>query len=510
MEALYRKYRPKNFFDIVGQDHIKKLFKNALEKRSINHAYIFAGPRGTGKTTTARILAKSLNCERNQYGEPCNECSSCKAIDSGSHLDVIELDAASNRGIDEIRKIRDGVNFTPVMGKYKVYIIDEVHMLTREAFNALLKTLEEPPQHVVFILATTNPEKIPPTITSRCHVLEFRNISQEDIMHRLKQICEIEGYDVSDKALEKIAKRAAGGLRDALSILEQVVRYAGGEVTEKIVDEALGLIDEEIIVRFIDAILKNDIDFINLILNNIYIERGDFESFINQLIEKTIENPSSQMVKLAGEFYKVLKEIRFAEEKLLIAKLLFLGIADKFTNTTNVSISDKVKEKESNLKSVEEIKPVDEKNAIKQSVETSISQISENKTDERITEAKSGTTNELTVETSSNKFVGNLAFKPVTKEILEELKLKGDLSIFVGLSLANVFEQEDKVRIVFDKSKQFSYEVIREKKEEIALLYKNKTSLNREVEIVLSDEATDPILERLRILFGDEFDTNEN
>jgi len=310
--------------------------------------------------------------------------------------------------------------------------------------------------------------------------------------------------------LEKIAKRAAGGLRDALSILEQVVRYAGGEVTEKIVDEALGLIDEEIIVRFIDAILKNDIDFINLILNNIYIERGDFESFINQLIEKTIENPSSQMVKLAGEFYKVLKEIRFAEEKLLIAKLLFLGIADKFTNTTNVSISDKVKEKESNLKSVEEIKPVDEKNAIKQSVETSISQISENKTDERITEAKSGTTNELTVETSSNKFVGNLAFKPVTKEILEELKLKGDLSIFVGLSLANVFEQEDKVRIVFDKSKQFSYEVIREKKEEIALLYKNKTSLNREVEIVLSDEATDPILERLRILFGDEFDTNEN
>ncbi|WP_232617988.1 DNA polymerase III subunit gamma/tau [Thermosipho africanus] len=471
---------------------------------------MFAGPRGTGKTTTARILAKSLNCEKNQYGEPCNECSSCKAIDNGSHLDVIELDAASNRGIDEIRKIRDGVNFTPVMGKYKVYIIDEVHMLTREAFNALLKTLEEPPQHVVFILATTNPEKIPPTITSRCHVLEFRNISQEDIMHRLKQICGIEGYDVSEKALEKIAKRAAGGLRDALSILEQVVKYAGGEVTEKIVDEALGLIDEEIIVRFIDAILKNEIDFINFMLNNIYIERGDFETFINQLIEKTIENPSSQMIKLASEFYKVLKEIRFAEEKLLIAKLVFLSIADRFSNTTDTIISDKAKEKDSISKNDEEIKKtVVEKSTTKQLVETSISQTVVNKPAESITEDKIDTSTELTTETSSKKFVGNLAFKPVTKEILEELKLKGDLSIFVGLSLASVFEQEDKIRIVFDKSKQFSYEVIREKKEEIALLYKNKTGLNREVEIILSNEINDPILERLKLLFGDDLESGK-
>ena len=517
MEALYRKYRPKNFFDIVGQDHIKKLFKNALEKRTINHAYIFAGPRGTGKTTTARILAKSLNCEKNQYGEPCNECSSCKTIDSGSHLDVIELDAASNRGIDEIRKIRDGVNSTPVMGKYKVYIIDEVHMLTREAFNALLKTLEEPPQHVVFILATTNPEKIPPTITSRCHVLEFRNISQEDIMHRLKQICEIEGYDVSDKALEKIAKRAAGGLRDALSILEQVVRYAGGEVTEKIVDEALGLIDEEVISRFINAILENDTNFVNLMLNNIYIERGDFETFINQLIEKTIENPSSQMVKLASEFYKVLKEIRFAEEKLLIAKLLFLSIADRFASTTSMSISDGGKEKESALKNNDDIQStVSGKNTSKQIVETSISQNVEKTLDKEIKKERMedvvntfDTSTKLPNDTSSNKFVGNLAFKPVTKEILEDLKLKGDLSIFVGLSLANVFEQEDKIRIVFDKSKQFSYEVIREKKEEIALLYKNKTGLNREVEITLSDEITDPILERLKLLFGDDLEANK-
>ncbi|MFN4201087.1 MAG: DNA polymerase III subunit gamma/tau, partial [Fervidobacterium gondwanense] len=258
MESLYRKYRPSTFREIVGQGHIKKLLKNALEKRTLSHAYIFAGPRGTGKTTTARILAKSLNCEKNQFGEPCNECASCKSIDNGSHLDVVELDAASNRGIDEIRKIRDGVNFTPVMGKYKVYIIDEVHMLTREAFNALLKTLEEPPEHILFVLATTNPEKIPPTIISRCHVLEFRNISKEDIVQRLKEVCESEGFDVTEEALEKISKKAAGGLRDALSILEQVVRYAGGEVTSEVVEEALGYVSEDVLMRFLDALFSGD------------------------------------------------------------------------------------------------------------------------------------------------------------------------------------------------------------------------------------------------------------
>ncbi|MFN6992339.1 MAG: DNA polymerase III subunit gamma/tau [Fervidobacterium sp.] len=459
MEALYRKYRPRNFYEIEGQEHIKRLLKNALEKHMINHAYIFAGPRGTGKTTTARILAKSLNCEKNQYGEPCNECVSCKAIDNGSHLDVIELDAASNRGIDEIRKIRDGVNFTPVMGKYKVYIIDEVHMLTKEAFNALLKTLEEPPEHVIFILATTNPEKIPPTISSRCHILEFRNISLEDTVRRLKQVSEIEGYDVSEDAIYKIAKRAAGGLRDALSLLEQIVRYSGGEVNSKIVDEALGLFDEVLVEKFIDSVLSRDSQTVEKIINEAYIERGDFETFINQLIEKCIENGSKLMIDLASRFYDILKELKNAEEKLLISKLLFLHL----TNTFHSSLD----------------------------APASLSPVTPDTHDSQITSDLST----IPEKTEEKEEIRN-----VTKEILDELMIKGDLSLFIGLSLAEIREHMEKIEIIFDNSHQVSYEIVKEKVEEIKVLYKNKSGLNRKVEVVLVDEISDPMLQRLKLL----------
>ncbi|MFN3691476.1 MAG: DNA polymerase III subunit gamma/tau [Fervidobacterium sp.] len=469
MEALYRKYRPRNFYEIEGQEHIKRLLKNALEKHMINHAYIFSGPRGTGKTTTARILAKSLNCEKNQFGEPCNECASCIAIDNGSHFDVIELDAASNRGIDEIRKIREGVNFTPVMGKYKVYIIDEVHMLTKEAFNALLKTLEEPPEHVVFILATTNPEKIPPTISSRCHILEFRNISLEDTVRRLKKVSELEGYDVSEDAIYKIAKRAAGGLRDALSLLEQIVRYSGGEVNSKIVDEALGLFDEVLVEKLINSVLSHDYQTVEEIISEVYIERGDFETFINQLIEKCIENGSKLMIDLASEFYNILKELKDAEEKLLISKLLFLRLTNIFHFSTDATANLSTHQLQSTF-NMQFAKSLDAKN-----VESNV----QNKFEEK----------------EETKEIMN-----VTKEILDELMFKGDLSLFVGLSLAEITENMEKIEIVFDKSHQLSYEIIKEKVEEIKMLYKNKSGLDRKVEVVLVDEMSDPMLQRLKAL----------
>jgi len=536
MEALYRKYRPTRFSEIVGQEHIKRLLKNALEKRRISHAYIFAGPRGTGKTTTARIIAKSLNCEKNQYEEPCNECVSCKAIDSGSHLDVIELDAASNRGIDEVRKIRDGVNFTPVMGKYKVYIIDEVHMLTKEAFNALLKTLEEPPEHVVFILATTNPEKIPPTIISRCQVLEFRNISNEEIKNRLREICVKEGYDVTEDALEKIVRKAAGGLRDALSILEQVVRYSGGEVTAETVNEALGLVSEETIDKFIEAILSGNFEGIEGIIDEVYTERGDFDTFLTQVMEKLLEKKSAQGIKLASEIYRIQKELKIAEEKLLLAKVLVINLAltvnksggtleitstilaksERTTNHTQVANEKQALTQMAHVRKVEvtnqekeEISAVGfEKAELTQpGSEVPLEQFGELKQEENTKESPEATKfsalDGKEVERSASENISQLNQTFVTKEILEDLKLNGDLSIFVGLSLATVYELDDVVKIVFDKSKQFSYEVLKEKKDQIALLYQKKSGKNREVVIELTDDEHDPVLEKLKILLTD-------
>ena len=219
--ALYRKWQPHTFRDLVGQDHISRTLSQAITSGRIGHAYLFSGPRGTGKTSTAKILAMALNCKEGPTPDPCGKCESCQRIMDGSAMDVFEIDAASNRGIDEIRGLRETVKFAPAEGRYKVYIIDEVHMLTAEAFNALLKTLEEPPAHVVFILATTEAHKVPPTIQSRCQRFDFRRITVGEIQGRLRYICDQMKTEADDKALELIALQADGGLRDALSILDQ-------------------------------------------------------------------------------------------------------------------------------------------------------------------------------------------------------------------------------------------------------------------------------------------------
>ena len=257
--ALYRRWRPQDFDSLVGQEHIRVTLENAIRSDKIAHAYLFAGPRGTGKTSTAKIFAKALNCVQGPTLHPCNTCSSCVGITDGSSMDVVEVDAASNRGIDEIRDLRETVKFAPVEGKYKVYIIDEVHMLTTEAFNALLKTLEEPPSHVVFILATTEPHKIPATIHSRCQRYDFRRITQGDLLVRLQEVAAAGGMNVEEDALRLIAAQADGGMRDALSLLDQCASMAAdGHVSEALVRNLLGLVGHEWVWSMTERLGKKD------------------------------------------------------------------------------------------------------------------------------------------------------------------------------------------------------------------------------------------------------------
>ena len=253
-----RKWRPQTFGEIVGQKAVTQTLMNALASNRIAHAYLFAGPRGVGKTTAARILAKALNCEAGISREPCNTCSSCQDITQGRHLDVIEVDGASNRGIDEVRELRENVRFSPYRGRYKVIVIDEVHMLTEPAFNALLKTLEEPPSRVVFILATTESHKVPMTILSRCQRFEFRRIASADIIERLEEMGKAEDIKIDPEGLKMIASAAEGSLRDAQSLLDQVVSYSGARVRAEDVSTILGLVDQEQVEKAVLHVLEGD------------------------------------------------------------------------------------------------------------------------------------------------------------------------------------------------------------------------------------------------------------
>ncbi len=253
--ALYRAWRPRRFDDVVGQEQTVTALKNSVRLNQTSHAYLFAGPRGTGKTSLAKILARAVNCENPRDGEPCNECGTCRDILSGNFMDVIEIDAASNRGIDEIRDLREQVKILPAQGRKKVYIIDEVHMLTTEAFNALLKTLEEPPENVLFILATTEGQKIPATILSRCQKYNFKRLSTEQIVQRLQEVASSEQIEIQPEAVQLIARRANGGMRDALGMLDQLISYRGENITRADVMQVLGIVDDTLLSGLFQSIL---------------------------------------------------------------------------------------------------------------------------------------------------------------------------------------------------------------------------------------------------------------
>lgn len=284
-QVTARKWRPKKFNEVVGQEHITSTLKNALKSGRIAHAFLFTGPRGVGKTTTARILAKALNCENPKDLEPCDNCSMCESISNSQTMDIIEIDAASNRGIDEIRTLRESVKYAPTRGKYKVYIIDEVHMLTKESFNAFLKTLEEPPAHTIFIFATTDVHKLPLTIISRCQRFDFRRIQLDVIKEQLSTIAKAEGIEIDDKTLTTISKKADGALRDAESYFDQVIAFCGSNIDYPTVSKMLNLIDEELYFKISDAILKKDFKVVFETTDILYKNGWDFIDFLDGLCE---------------------------------------------------------------------------------------------------------------------------------------------------------------------------------------------------------------------------------
>ena len=304
-----RKWRPQKFEEVVGQEHITTTLKNAIVNNRIAHAYLFAGPRGVGKTTTARILAKVLNCLNPQNGEPCNECEMCRAFLNSQTLDIIEIDGASNRRIEEIRTLRESVKYAPTKGRYKVYIIDEVHMLTTESFNALLKTLEEPPEHTLFIFATTDVHKVPLTIISRCQRFDFRRIELNTIKNLLKNIAQAEGIEIDDTALTIIAKKADGALRDAQSFFDQAISFSGNKVDSTILAKMFNLIDEEIYFDISDAIISKNFKLAFDITQKIYDNGWNYVDFLNGLNEHfrniltVVIRKDAQLVESA-EIYK--------------------------------------------------------------------------------------------------------------------------------------------------------------------------------------------------------------
>ncbi|WP_457568713.1 DNA polymerase III subunit gamma/tau [Desulfurobacterium sp.] len=316
--AIPRKYRPSKFSEVVGQEHVTETIKNAIKTGKVAHAYIFAGPRGVGKTTTARIIAKALNCENPHNGEPCNECQSCMAINKGAFPDVIEIDAASNRGIDQIRELRETVFYSPVKGKYKIYIIDEFHMLTKEAFNALLKTLEEPPEHVIFILATTELDKIPATILSRCQRFLFKKVPEAKIVETLASICGKEKINFETEALRLIAIASEGCLRDAESFLDQLAALSSGNITTEIASRFLGVLGSDILRNLLQKGFTGDRKGLKEILNQLESTGYNPSTIVKQLfnfIEKEFLQEKSQWneEELTAAFEILTKNVKTIE-----------------------------------------------------------------------------------------------------------------------------------------------------------------------------------------------------
>ena len=476
--ALYRAFRPKTFSEVVGQEHIKTTLKNQINTGRVGHAYLLNGTRGTGKTSIAKILARAVNCENPKEGEPCNECEICKAILDGSLTDVVEMDAASNNSVEDIREIRNEVNFLPTRAKYRIYIIDEVHMLSTGAFNALLKTLEEPPEHVKFILATTEPQKLPATILSRCQRFDFKKIQNEDISKRLKLVCEKNDVEIKEEALNLIAILSEGAMRDALSILERCIQDGESSIDVDKIKDLVGIPKLTYVNNTIEAIIDNNIEKAINEIDNVIKEGKDLTNFLWEMIKYTkdilVAKIGKKLEIYSNEEIDQINKIaeRTSKDRLLNIIVKLSEMENKVKQSTqktiifqtgiiNLCINEETKSLEERIKALENkiqngigtntntipIKTnlTKEVNTTKNNTQANnTTEINENTTVGAISNCPQETKDESPKkETKPNIQTSNLKSQEFWPNILQQLKSNGKLMIYANLLNSRAVELND-------------------------------------------------------------------
>ena len=457
--ALYRKFRPLNFSEMVGQEHITRTLKNQIIANRVGHAYLFNGGRGTGKTSAAKILARAINCLNPKDGEPCNECEICKGAISGSLTDIVEMDAASNNSVEDIRSIREEVNFLPTKAKYRVYIIDEVHMLSTGAFNALLKTLEEPPEHVKFILATTEPQKLPATILSRCQRFDFKRISNQDIIKRLEIVCKESNIEITKEALEIIAILSEGAMRDALSILERCIQDGENKIDEDKIKDLVGIPKIVFVHDIVKAIINYDVDNALVTVNKVLEDGKDISNLLWEIIKyikdillyKATNNvelyskeeknnvkkiaeevEKERLINLVYEFSELENRMKFSTQKVIVFQAGIIKLCNQFTSSDDSNLEERIAKIEKYLRN----NTINTNNSITSNISQQTNtevKVAYNNTGTNVVnkEEKKTTTTPKAPKQKTSSYSGNV--KEYWPQILQDLKQNGKIVLYTNL-----------------------------------------------------------------------------